>query len=198
MHSRWRAAATTVAVGAALTAAACTSARSEKAGTHTAASSPAPLPEGAAALNTYFDGPEPTEVATDPPAPTTQEPTDVATESPGTAARDDESPDDGSPDAGVIPIVLTYSGFTTASMAVEVDGYVPGIVEDGGTCTLTLTHGSESLTASVPGTANVKHTACGGAAVPRERLSPGTWTAVLSYESAGSRGSSEPARVVVP
>jgi hypothetical protein len=117
----------------------------------------------------------------------TQPPTSVATDPPVT-------PDPG-PD---VAVQLTYSGWDAATQAVEVDGYVADVAESGGTCTLTLTQGGTSVTASVPANREPSVTSCSGARIGRAQLAPGTWTAVLSYDSATSRGASSPAQVAVP
>jgi hypothetical protein len=122
--------------------------------------------------------------------PTAPDPTDVATDPPVTLPP-------AAPDGG-LPIVLSYAGWNTTTGQVEVDGYLPGIVEDDGTCTLTLTDGSTSVESTVPGSADASTTSCGGAAVPGERLHPGTWTAVLTYASDTSHGTSGPTDVTVP
>ena len=118
------------------------------------------------------DRPEPTDVATDPPvvvAPTTE---------------------------GVVR--MTYVGWNAAAGAVEAAGFLPGVVESDGTCLLTLTNGESSITASVAGTADASSTSCGGLAVPGASVSPGTWEAVVTYESSASRGTSEATQVVIP
>ena len=115
-------------------------------------------------------------------------PTDVATDPAPTVA----------PSAGNAAIFLTYADYDDSAREVEVNGYVDGVVEDDGTCTLTLTKGASSVTATGPGTGNVTNTSCGQLTVPRSRLSSGTWTAVVTYASAKSRGSSDREQVVVP
>ena len=120
----------------------------------------------------------------DPSAPN---PTGVATDVPATnSARPDAS------------IFITYSGWDAGNRVVEVDGYVQQVVEDGGTCTLTLTKGGASATASRPATADVSSTSCGALTVPADQLSSGTWSAVVSYASSTSQGSSAPLDVQVP
>lgn len=117
----------------------------------------------------------------------TEPPTSVAVDPPVT------------PDPGAdVAVQISYSGWNAATMTVEVDGYVADVAESGGTCTLTLTQGATSVTATVPADREPSVTSCSGARIPRTQLSPGTWTAVLSYDSAGSHGDSSPARVAVP
>ena len=113
------------------------------------------------------------EVATDPPAPTEE-------------AGDEVAPQ------------ITYSGWDDAIGGVEAGGIVMGIVESGGTCTLTLAKGSTTVDVSVEGVDNVTSTSCPAMTVPGDRLGTGTWQATLSYESDGFRGVGDPVEVEVP
>jgi len=133
---------------------------------------PSPSSDEVVSTGTPIDTEAPTSVATDPPM----------------------TPDPGSD----VAVQITYSGWDAATQAVEVDGYVADVAESGGTCTLTLTQGGTSVTASVPANREPSVTSCSGARIGRAQLSPGTWTAVLSYDSATSRGASSPAQVAVP
>ncbi|MGY2080221.1 hypothetical protein [Modestobacter sp. SYSU DS0657] len=80
---------------------------------------------------------------------------------------------------------------------VQANGYVVGVVEVDGTCTLTLTRGAVSRTATAPGLADASTTVCGGLEVPRSELAPGEWEAVLDYSSPTSRGAAAAIAVVV-
>lgn len=95
-----------------------------------------------------------------------------------------------------VQVVVTYSGTDAHTGDVGVAGYVGG-VEDGGTCTLTLSSGGTSVTATQAALADVSTTTCGTMTVARAKLHPGTWTAVLRYRSPLSEGSSAPVSVVV-
>src|SRR3954449_4709954 len=122
-----------------------------------------------------------------PANPSLPNPTDVATDAPVP-----------SPTADSAPVVITYSGWTNASVGVEVGAYVSGIAESGGSCTLTLTFGSRSASSRVAGEPDVSSTSCPNMAVAADELSAGTWSAVVSYESASTSGESDPVQVVVP
>ena len=113
------------------------------------------------------------EVATDPPAPTEE------------------------PDEEVTP-QLTYYGWDDAIGGVEAGGIVMGIVESGGTCTLTLTRGSTAVDVSAEAVDNVTSTSCPALTVPGDRLESGTWQATLSYESESFRGVGDAVEVEVP
>lgn len=122
-----------------------------------------------------------------PVDPSLPNPSDVATDAPVTAA----------PGTGV-DVVVTYYGWDDALAGVEVGAYVAGTAETGGTCTLTLTSGSDSASASGAGEPDASSTSCLGLVVPGSELSSGTWSAVVSYESATAQGESNAVEVAVP
>lgn len=137
--------------------------------------------------------PNPTDVATD--APVTPAPADA--EAPG----DPGSPETVSPDAGSVDpatVVVTYSGWVDDSAAVELGAYVAGVVESDGTCSLTLTSGSATVTTQVTAEPDASSTSCPTMAVPGADLAPGNWQAVVAYESAGASGRAAPVTVAVP
>jgi hypothetical protein len=181
MHRSRRTVSLGVALAAALSTAACTSTDTETASSAAGTSSAA---DGSAASTSPG-------VYGAPVDPSAGDQTDVATDPPARSTGSDSA-------GGDVSVLLTYSGWNASAAQVEVDGYVPGVAEDGGTCTLTLTKGGASVTASVPGTENVADTDCGGAAVPGSKLSQGSWTAVLNYDSATTHGASSPVEVQVP
>jgi hypothetical protein len=120
---------------------------------------------------------------------------EVAEPTPGQAvATDAPAPADG----GVVNVMITQAGWGPSGTAVEVSGFVSGVVEDGGTCRVTLTHDGETVTAVKDALADATTTACGVLEVGDVEMASGWWQAVLSYESATSAGESAPADVLVP
>lgn len=113
---------------------------------------------------------EPKHVATDTPVPT--------------------------PSEGRVRVTLTYAGFQMASKTVQANGFAAGIIENGGTCTLTLTQAGSVVTATSTAAADATTTSC-GLLETAPGLAPGTWRAVLSYSSKSAHGSSEPLDVRV-
>lgn len=74
----------------------------------------------------------------------------------------------------------------------EVRAYVPGIFEDGGTCTATATKGTQTQAKSSEGFKNVSDTQC----APIEwALSGNGWSVVVGYNSKTAQGKSEPIKV---
>ncbi len=74
------------------------------------------------------------------------------------------------------------------STQVRIGAYIPGIFEDGGTCTATI-KGASNTTQKSTGFKNVSTTDCEPMNVT---LTPGQWTVTLSYESATAKGQSSP------
>ncbi|NMM17462.1 MAG: hypothetical protein HHJ14_10105 [Cellulomonas sp.] len=96
-----------------------------------------------------------------------------------------------------VDVVVTYADWSAADSVVEAGAYAT-VVEEPGSCTLKLTSGGRSVTASITALTDASTMSCGGLRVPRDKLSSGTWTAVVIYESATSVGMSAPVEVVVP
>ena len=71
----------------------------------------------------------------------------------------------------------------------EVNAYISGVFEDGGTCTATLTKGSKVVTKTSTGFKNVSYTSCPPIDVDGS-LDNGTWSVVVSYSSSSADGKS--------
>jgi hypothetical protein len=131
---------------------------------------------------------EPEAVETDAAAP-------AANPSSGqTVATDEPAVTDGTD----VSVELTSWGWNATKRSAQVRGYAAGVVEDGGTCTLTLTQGGRQVTADVEAMPDASTTACGSVAVAGSQLGAGSWQAVLRYESPTSSGSSAPVQIDVP
>ena len=131
--------------------------------------SPAATPTGAV--------PTPTEtIASDTPAPVA---TPVATNAP-TASSDART--------AVVPFITT-ADWDASAKALDVSAIVPGVVEGGGTCTVTLTSGSTTRTATSSGVAAASYTGCEAVAV--QDLAAGTWQVQVRYSSAKAVGTSK-------
>jgi hypothetical protein len=94
-------------------------------------------------------------------------------------------------------VVLSYLVWDGAAGAVLAGGYVSPVVEDGGTCTLELSRDGESASASSAALPDASTTSCGELRIPGAELEPGEWSAVLTYESDTTSGTSEPLDVQV-
>lgn len=72
----------------------------------------------------------------------------------------------------------------------EVRAYVPGIFEEGGTCTATATKGTTTVAATSEGFQNSNYTSC----APINFVSPlngNGWSIVVNYSSSASEGKSK-------
>lgn len=165
-----------------------------------ATAAPEPVP-GTAAPGTGA-GPSTGTAAPTTPVPTVDD-ADVATDP--VAGEEDPGEKDAEPGTGAggsgeesataADVVLTYAGWDGASGQVQAGGYVAGVVESGGTCTLTLRSGDEVVTGTAAAEPDATTTVC---VVGVDGLGEGTWTAVLGYRSAASAGSSREREIEVP
>jgi hypothetical protein len=126
--------------------------------------------------------------------PTAQPPAQRTVPPPDEVAADEPLPATG----GSVGVALNFVGWEQSSDAVEASGFVSGVVEDGGTCRVTLTRGQHSVVAETRGQADATTTVCPSVSLGGDQLSAGAWKAVLSYESGTSTGVSAPLEVEVP
>ncbi len=85
--------------------------------------------------------------------------------------------------------VITYAD--QYGQNVEVGSYVAGIFENGGTCQLTLTKGSMNVERSATGVSSATTTNCPTFSVKVSDLTPGDWTAKVTYSSQAAEGTSD-------
>lgn len=141
--------------------------------------------------------PEPTPVV-EPTRSTPPEPSDPQQPSPTPTAEAG-----GNPGGGAVPVrtpttvEVTFGGWQAATASVEVGGYA-GVVEEDGACTLQLSQGSTSVTATSAGAPDATTTSCGTLAIAGTALRPGVWTGVLRYESPRTVGESQTITIEVP
>lgn len=90
---------------------------------------------------------------------------------------------------------LSYYSFSGQTLTLG--GGVSGLVESGGTCTVTVTNGAATVTQAFPASAGPSSTDCGGMAITSSKLSHGQWTVTIAYSSAHAAGTSSPSRVTL-
>jgi cytoskeletal protein RodZ len=95
----------------------------------------------------------------------------------------------------VTPVMTSWG--PNGDQDAQARGFVPGITEEGGTCTLTLTKGGVTVTESKEATPDASTVSCGLITIDRSRLTTGSWTATLSYSSTKSEGKSSPNTIEV-
>lgn len=94
------------------------------------------------------------------------------------------------PDARTV-VDVTIVTLDVIDDELEATAIVPGVIENGGTCTLTITNGDDKSIATTSGTAGPESTNCGLMNIDARQLSAGDWNAVIDYSSETSRGTSE-------
>jgi len=91
--------------------------------------------------------------------------------------------------------VVSWAGVEDGE--VVVNAYV-AVLELGGTCTLVLTRGTDTVAVTATAEPDAEVTWCAPLGIPSADLTSGVWEAQVRYESAGSAGSSATTTVSVP
>lgn len=107
------------------------------------------------------------------------------------------------PSQPVIPgaaAVVTLASYDKSKAAVVVGGFVSGVIEDGGTCTFTVTatDTGASTTLTSTGAINVDSTTCGSREVAAPDSKSGAYTVTLEYSNAVGAVTSSPVPVEGP
>lgn len=92
-------------------------------------------------------------------------------------------------------VIITFADLYQDN--VEVGARVANVFEDGGSCKLTLKSGSAEQTVTVAAVKNVSSTDCPTMSIAKSKLSPGAWTATVTYTSSSHTGTSEPKTITV-
>lgn len=79
---------------------------------------------------------------------------------------------------------ITYVNRTT------VGAYIVGVFENGGTCTATLTQGSQTIVKTSTGFQNASYTQCAPISLVGANPGKGTWAVTVSYTSSSAEGQS--------
>lgn len=91
------------------------------------------------------------------------------------------------------PVIASY-GQNPSSKDIEVSGFVPGTVERGGTCTLTIIKDGQTVSsAASSATPDASTVSCGLMAIDRDKVpTAGAWSITISYASSVYEGTSQP------
>ncbi|MFZ4893236.1 hypothetical protein ACL9RL_02170 [Plantibacter sp. Mn2098] len=82
---------------------------------------------------------------------------------------------------------------------VLLSGYVAGVIENGGTCSWSLVNGASTQTVEAEGLSDRAQTSCGVSQIDTASLTPGTWTATLTYSSDSQQSiTSTPSTLEIP
>lgn len=146
---------------------------------------------------TTSSGADPTETPSGTPGetddgattgPSADDPT--TTEAPGELITDPPVPPAG---ADVTPTVV-FAGVGTDSR-VRVNSFVPGVLEEGGTCSAVLTGAGTSSSSTAPAFPDASATWCDELVLEPVDGDPADWTVVVTYSSPAHQGSSTPTTV---
>lgn len=103
--------------------------------------------------------------------------------------KDAGNPTSGSQGKKAVTPVITLARFSDG--AAEIRAFVPGIYENDGTCTLTLSQNDKIITRQAAAIANASTTDCQQFLVNRSDFpSGGTWSVAVAYSSSASEGKS--------
>jgi hypothetical protein len=97
----------------------------------------------------------------------------------------------------IVKPVISYLGQDSPGSEIQANGYVPGIIEKDGRCTITFTRNSTYVRDTRTSIDNVQDTSCGLFIIPKAKLTNGTWYVAISYTSSKSSGTSEKATIEV-
>jgi hypothetical protein len=145
---------------------------------------PQPSPVSTKVVDPSMVAPSPETSTSAPatPAPSASAaPTDAATATPAPSAST------GTTRKAVTPFI-TSALWDTDGELLDVEGIVPKIVEDDGTCTLVARKGDTVRMVSQPAAPAASTTTCNPLQIPGSQLTAGTWTVTISYVSARSTG----------
>jgi len=92
---------------------------------------------------------------------------------------------------------ITLADWDPGSARLQVVAMVPSLVENGGTCTATVTNGTVTRTASAGAAALSGYTGCDPITLAGSALPAGTWTVRLAYSSKTAVGASSAKTVEV-
>lgn len=107
------------------------------------------------------------------------------------AGKENSSNNDNTDSSSKMSVSVTITTIYQQENEVHVNGFVTGVVEDGGTCTLTLTDESgKKVSVSRSGHENATNTTCGQSSIKTSQLHTGKWTASLVYASSKASGTS--------
>jgi hypothetical protein len=94
-------------------------------------------------------------------------------------------------------VTLVFGYIEVRDGQVNSNGFISTIIEEGGTCTLTLKKGSRLAQATSLSLADAQSTVCGLMQINTSELSGGEWSATISYSSDKYEGVSEERLITV-
>lgn len=112
-------------------------------------------------------------------------------------ANDDEDASSEQQSKEMVTPFVTYWGQQSAAANFEANAYIPEVVDEGGTCSLSLSRGDDTVESKKTALPDAQSTSCGLMVIEPSALASGEWEMVVHYESGKYEGSSEPITVTV-
>lgn len=131
-----------------------------------------------------------------PPTATDKKETEEHKQDIGSKQPIQNEPSQDSNPANQANVTITYLKYT--NNAVTAGGIVSNVFEDGGQCTLTLTKNGQTVSSSSTGSTDVNKTTCPQITISKDKLSSGSWSAILSYSMNNTKGASQAQNINVP
>jgi len=94
-----------------------------------------------------------------------------------------------------VSVGVSYADVINDSL--EIRAFSSTLISGDGTCTATVTKGSETITKATPAFVDATSTICRPVYIPTSQLSQGTWRVVVSYTSSTHEGTSGTVEVEV-
>lgn len=135
----------------------------------------------------------PSDSQNNPDANNDKNPTDSGHTKDDAGQDNDQAP---SGDKTKVEPVITFLG--RRNNAVEVRSYVAEVYENGGSCKVTFTMGSQKIERNVEGIKDATYTRCDRVVVPIEEFDSGTWKVVVAYNSPKAEGTSPTEEITIP
>jgi hypothetical protein len=94
-------------------------------------------------------------------------------------------------------VVVNWFDWNAKTKQAEANAFATNVVTTEATCTLTLTRNGVTRTATRTAHRSAADTQCGTMTIPGSRLSPGDWTAQVTFTAPTAVGTSDPFTVTV-
>ncbi|MBJ58738.1 hypothetical protein CL689_01090 [Candidatus Saccharibacteria bacterium] len=118
-------------------------------------------------------------------------PTDEEIESSQDGKRNSTNDNKAEETDGIRQVGVEVSYAKRVGSNLEIRAFTPDVIESDGTCTATVTNGSQEVTETSKGFVDASSTICEPINIPLSALnSTGVWTVVVSYASSSSAGTS--------
>jgi cytoskeletal protein RodZ len=100
-----------------------------------------------------------------------------------------------SPPVTVKKVVPSMSYYAYNSGTLTLGGGVSGLVENGGTCTVSVWQGASTVTQKFAAKAGPSSTDCGAMSISSTKFTSGTWNLTITYSSPDAQGTSPATQV---